>query len=259
MTDLTRDPNFVTPHYIEELGEEGLTLHEVAASLGIQFGHAKEALEKNINEYSMVGISSYVNKGPIRGMVEVQSYALNTIDAKCFVARYQNDIGRGYLRYLLQCERIVHKMQAPELDLADKYRAAGKLLKTAIEINDIFGAPRHLIEIEAVKEVHAKTDVDFTYALRISPAQNNIQLEDMMLEPTELARRLGLKNAREANKKLEKLGLQVRRNGEWHPTEKGTAISLAHAWKKGTKTGYNLKWRVSAIRQRIEAIEAPEA
>ena len=59
MTNLALVPNngFVAPHFIEELGCEGLTLHEVAKSLEIQFCHAKENLMKNIKHYSGIEVS----------------------------------------------------------------------------------------------------------------------------------------------------------------------------------------------------------
>jgi hypothetical protein len=58
MTEAMTQSKFIAPHYITELGEEGLTLHEIAQSLGIQFKHAKEALEKNLSDYSTVEIST---------------------------------------------------------------------------------------------------------------------------------------------------------------------------------------------------------
>lgn len=52
------------------------------------------------------------------------------------------------------------------------------------------------------------------------------------------------------------LGWQVKKiGGGWEATPTGKPHCADHAWngEHSTKTGYNLKWRVSAVRQALGA------
>lgn len=247
MTEALTHSNFVAPHYIEELGEEGLTLHEIAQSLQIEFKHAKEALEKNLNDYSTVEISALVNRG-FMGPQEVKSYALTTEDAKFFVAGYNNAIGKAYRRYLIQCEKAVHKLaqQVRELTPHEKAINAAEVFMKA---GELFGAPRHLVQIEAVKEAKRYAGVDLSPILQLAPTQDNIPDDAEMLEPTELAARLGIPNGIMMNRRLKEFGLQNKVGGAWEPTPVGKTMCTRHAWQSGSKSGYNLKWNVKAVAQ----------
>jgi phage anti-repressor protein len=241
------ESTFVTPHYLQELGEEGLTLHEVAASLGIEFKEAKRALEKNISDYTAVEFATSVASGPIRGNVEVTSYALSTDDAKFFVASYRNEVGKAYLRFLIQCEKaLMQRDRSPYVPVAPA-------LRDALEAYSLLGAPLHLVQIEAVKRVKQQTGQDLTSGLAIAPAQQRIPDEDIFLAPTELAPHLGLQSAIAVNRALERAGLQVRRNGEWFPTEEASGLFFRQSWTRGSKSGYNLRWRLSAITKALKS------
>jgi hypothetical protein len=241
---LVPQSTFVTPHYIQELGEEGLTLHEVAKSLGIEVKHAKVAYELSSEDYSGVEVSTHQTIQEVTGFSyvrEVKSYALSTDDAKFFVASYRNEVGKAYLRFLIQCEKaVLQRDRTP-------YVAVAPALKDSLEAYSLLGVPLHLVQQEAVKRVKQQTGQDLTSGLALAPAQQRIPDEDVFLAPTELAQRLGLKSAIAANRALEKAGLQERRNGEWIPTTAASGISFRQAWTNGSKTGYNLRWRLSAI------------
>jgi hypothetical protein len=70
--------------------------------LGISFGHAKVAYEKNSSDYSGIEIS-IPSGNPVNPIV--LSYSLTTEDAKFFVAGYNNETGKAYRRFLISCER----------------------------------------------------------------------------------------------------------------------------------------------------------
>lgn len=150
MTSVTvTGSTFVIPSAKSELnGELGLTLHEVATSLGIEFKHAKAVLEKNINDYSTVEISATVNAG-FAGTVEVKSYVLDVDDAKLFVASYNNDVGKGYRKFLIQCEKkltqivenpfetLYGKLNQNELSALSKaFSSAAELVGSAVKERD---------------------------------------------------------------------------------------------------------------------------
>lgn len=107
--------SFVQPHFIEALGEEGLTLHEVAQSLDIEFKEAKRVLEKNLSDYTAVEFSTQQEIQEVTGHSynrTVNSYYLTIEDAKFFVAGYNNETGKAYRRYLIDCERQMKAIQA---------------------------------------------------------------------------------------------------------------------------------------------------
>jgi len=128
------------------------------------------------------------------------------------------------------------------------------ILDLRINAANILGVPLHIAQVEAVKEVKVRCGEDFTDLLRLAPAQQNIKQEELMLEPTEVGKRLGLSPAN-TNKKLAELGLQVKVNGSWAPTVLGKPFCTTHQWTVGNKSGYNLKWNVAEV-ERMVRIEA---
>lgn len=69
-----------------------------------------------------------------------------------------------------------------------------------------------------------------------------------MLEPTELAKELGIASAIAMNRVLCHLGLQTRTKAGWQPTARAEKFCTKHAWKNGNKSGYNLKWNLEFVR-----------
>lgn len=126
--------------------------------------------------------------------------------------------------------------------------AARKTAEDSLAVASLLGVPTHLAQIEAIKHARISTGVDFSYLLHHAPAQSNIADSDVMLEPAELGKQLGL-SAVALNRKLEAVGLQSRDHaGCWQPTAKGSPISSRHAWVSKGKSGYNLKWNLQAVK-----------
>lgn len=116
MNELTAPSPFCPPHYIEELGCDGLTAEEIAVSLNTRVNEVRRKLkdEKNETLKSLkVEITTLKN---ING-VEYEEFYLSTAAAKFFVARYENDIGDGYLEYLIRLDMAVEK-KCREYELA---------------------------------------------------------------------------------------------------------------------------------------------
>ena len=118
--------------------------------------------------------------------------------------------------------------------------------KCDMEIADILEVPRHYAQTEAVKNAKPVYNVDFSPLLLKAPAQDNIQDEEVMLEPLDFGKRVGL-SAISFNRKLKALGYQIKEGERWVPTAIGKGLCSKHSWKKGSKTGYNLKWNVEPI------------
>lgn len=68
-----------------------------------------------------------------------------------------------------------------------------------------------------------------------------------MLEPTELASKLGLKSARAVNQLLKSCGLQEKGKDGWVPTKAGEPWCTTHFWHNGMMSGSNLKWKVAEL------------
>jgi prophage antirepressor-like protein len=124
---------------------------------------------------------------------------------------------------------------------------ATRQLKNELEVWNLLECPLHIAQQEIVKLVRKDTGVDFSAALKYAKAQQNILPTEIMLEPTELASELGLQSAAAVNCFLENLDLQVKVGKVWEPTSTGQLLCQKHAWAKGSKSGYNLKWNLKGI------------
>jgi len=121
-----------------------------------------------------------------------------------------------------------------------------------LAVAQLLAVPLHLAQSEAVKHARLLTGVDYGHLLAHAPAQNDIQYEQVMLEPTELGKGFGL-SAVKMNQKLEQLGLQVRQNDQWTPTEAAKGAWARHQWVSGGKSGYNIKWNKAFVEKRMKA------
>jgi hypothetical protein len=75
-----------------------------------------------------------------------------------------------------------------------------------------------------------------------------------MLEPTDLAKALGLRSGHHLNRALEQIGWQVKRiGGGWDATPTGQPHASEHAWTAdhGNKHGYNWRWRLEDVRDAL--------
>ena len=112
---------FIAPHFIPELGEEGLTAHEIARALGVPVEHVHQRLKRSfladieeVQEWRYITNVMTVSSGTYAER-EITSYALNTRAAKAFVATYRSKSGRGYLNFLFNCEDVVLN-KLPEIE-----------------------------------------------------------------------------------------------------------------------------------------------
>ncbi|NCC41253.1 MAG: hypothetical protein EOM21_17835 [Gammaproteobacteria bacterium] len=114
------------------------------------------------------------------------------------------------------------------------------------DVAKLFGIPESYALQIAGSEAVRQTGMPWDRLLTQAAAMSNVPDEDVMLEPTDLGRLFDLSGAA-MNKKLAELGLQVKEAGEWRPTEEGRALCERHAWVRGNKDGYNLKWKAAEI------------
>jgi len=125
-------------------------------------------------------------------------------------------------------------------------------LECTLKAGELLKLPLHIVQQEAVKEVRKEVGIDYTHLLVHSEAQQTIQSDEVMLEPTELAIHLNLKNAIEVNKWLGERGLQTKLKKGWEPTEEGKKYCSIHAWNSKNKSGYNLRWNKVKLQSLFE-------
>lgn len=127
--------------------------------------------------------------------------------------------------------------------------AATRQLKSYLEIGAMLDTPLHITQQIAVREIKRDTGIDLTPMLIAAPAQQGVKEEHMMLEPTDLAKKLGYKDGHMVNILLGKVSWQIRLvSGEWEATPVGKLYSIPNPWFKDRKSGYNLKWKVEEVR-----------
>ncbi len=208
--------------------------------------HSFLEIRENFNEWIKRYLTEYdfvINSDFCRSLCiasnsrKMESYMLTIDMAKELSMISRTKKGKQARKYFIQCEKALRQV---------KSTSPSALLKEELTIFELLEVPKHLAQIESVKHVEKISGVDLSYALLSAPAQNDIKKEEIMLEPTEMGKRFGI-SAVKMNQKLMRLGLQINDGTGWIPTAMGKKISTRHAWKKGKKSGYNLKWNINAI------------
>lgn len=133
---------------------------------------------------------------------------------------------------------------------------ATRLVAVEINLHDLFGIPRiHALQ-EGVKRVQRTLGLDMSEYLQLTPHADALPAVDEFLEIAELSLRYDFRRG-VLNQWLERYGYQRRLgDGSYEPTEYAQREGLCyrHAWAKGTKSGMNMKWRVTFIDDHIERI-----
>jgi hypothetical protein len=130
---------------------------------------------------------------------------------------------------------------------------ARETVQHVLAIGELFGTPRHIAIEVAIQQARVDTGVDLQRLAIGAPAMDNIALSALMLEPTDLAARLGLSSVASLNNALSTLGWQTRPQpgAAWVVTSAGAPHAQQHAWMNHGKTGYNYKWNVDVVQQAL--------
>ena len=119
---------------------------------------------------------------------------------------------------------------------------AATKLECTLRVANLLAVPVHIAQQEAVKEVRKETGIDYTHLLVHAAAQQTVQPDEVMLEPTQLSSALKFPSPIAVNKWLASLGLQNKLKKGWEPTDEGKKYCSIHAWNAKNKSGYNLRW-----------------
>ena len=112
MQGLVSKYEFVEPNVKIELeGELGLSLHEIAKSLQTQYYNVKKKIDRMIKDDRLKIVIPYGIPNNSNGL-RTESYILPVSEAKFFVAKYDNEVGDAYTRFLIKCEEaLLNKMR----------------------------------------------------------------------------------------------------------------------------------------------------
>lgn len=191
-----------------------------------------------------------------------KQYIISIDSAKHISMMERNEKGKEAREYFIKVEKQARQMFAIQTS-AQQFMPQAQLARVTIEetlrIGDLLKCPVHLAQIEAVKKAEEISGIDYSHMLTTSKAMDDIQEHELFLEPSDIATRIGIDGTvqmrgRRVNAMLYEIGLQEKIAGSWEPVEqlRGKNVVIKHAWKKGGKSGYNLKWNVDFVIQQLE-------
>ena len=222
--------------------------------------HAKLKVRRDFSTWIKGRIDNaqlIVGEDFIRSPILVSDHKIEytlTLDAAKHIAMLEKtEIGKEIRRYFIQVEKKAKHLylQTKTFKLLPiiEQENATRVLKAQLTMAELLKVPEHLAQIEAAKTVKQICNVDCSPLLLQAPAQSNLKEEDIFLEPTELGVRLNLGSGIKTNKILNELGLQIKISRTWVPTKKGVEISSIHQWNRGGKSGDNLKWNLTKVKE----------
>lgn len=236
-------------------GNSWFVLRDVLAALGSSTrpADAKTSIEQALGKGVVIDYPLQTAGGP-------QQTTLVSENAAVFlVANSRTEQGQILSRWIyLEVIPSIRKtgkyeVNHPAQPAATQERAALDIVKSRLEVAELFQVPLHMAQVEAAKAALMHTGVDYAPLLSHAPAQNNIPPENVMLEPADLAARFnitwgtGTPNGAAVNELLRRHGYQEKVCGAWKPTEQGVPYSSQHQWTKGPKSGFNYKWSVPLV------------
>ena len=132
---------------------------------------------------------------------------------------------------------------------ASEFDAAAVIVSATLRIGELLGCPASLARAHAVCEVSRHLP---GVNLRPLIAHNPTEDQELEVTPTQIAKELDLKSAREANRLLMDRGYQMKTaSDEWEPTEKGRPFAIIHRLGKKHSNGtavLQVKWFRSILK-----------
>ena len=195
------------------------------------------------NEDCKIFIDNNGSPGP-----PLKEYILTINAAKHVVMLEATPKGKEIRDRLIKIEKRARNLYTSTQTMSSEEKA-NRVITASLEVAELLGIPKYIAQQEAIKQAKIEVGVDYTPMLNQAPAQENIPKKDIMLEPSEIALKLGFTECvqirgNKVNKILANMGWQTGKGGDWNPTEKGRPYCSSNAQLIGTKTVYNWKWKL---------------
>jgi len=207
----------------------GLTTVAIAELTGKEHKNVKRDTETMLTElYGLADLLRFERIYRDSYDREQKCYELPKEEVLILVSGYSIPLRAKIIRRL---EELESQNRNPYAHLSIEQNLASSV-KGLQEIADIFEVPKHLAQVEIVKDIKKRYNVDLSNYLLNAPAQNQIKEDNVFLEPTELGKHFGLE-AKDMNKKLRDFNLQYHDGEKWTATDSGKRVSNPHQWFKG--------------------------
>lgn len=240
-----------------ELGAEAVSARELYLGLGLSSSQWSRWVDTNIlnNEYFSQGIDfvQLDTKSSANSPNPPKDFAITIEMAKHLAMMARTDKSHEYRKYFIELEKRTHRVDGGvnQRQVSIPQHHAQLMIQSDLAIGDLLGVPKHYAVIESVKTVKRELGLDYQPLLAHSKFMQSVSSDDVLLEPTELGKLVGL-SGKAMNRELMLLGLQKYRNGNWEPTDLGKPLAVSHSWSKGDKSGYNYKWKKDFILNMLE-------
>lgn len=231
---------------IQQNDRQTMSSREIADVVETRHGNVTRTIERLMGKSVTEGYTPTEYTHPQNGQT-YNEYHVSKRDSYVVVAQLSPEF----------TARLVDRWEALESGKAEPVAAKPRsqsleIIEDGLAVASLLGVPTHYAQIEVIKEARRVTGVDYSRLLEAAPSQDNVADDDVMLEPSQMAPLLKLGNGAEVNHLLCQLGLQYRQGDTWLATKKAAHMCQRHAWSRGTKSGYNLKWRLAAVREFVE-------
>ena len=221
----------------------------------IRLGHVQEVAWTRIKSEAAQDLRQWQ---PLFQAIGYQPLTLINAIAQAEFSHHLEDMGSKQIAHASNTTSARQMTQrVPGASLPEEI--AIRKLEAYLHLGRLLRTPEHIVQQEAVKQIEASVGLNLRPLLLAAPAQSHIPPDDKMYEPTDLARELGLASAYAVNRILEQMGWQIKKiGGGWEPTPEGMLYAAEHAWvaEHGTKSGYNLKWNLTAVHNALIAHQA---
>lgn len=198
------------------------------------------------------GISMAYEGDPAHGY---RYFTLDRDSTFCLIAGYDAAARMRIIKRWQELEAQVVSAPPPAPQPALPSQVGKQIIRDFLDVAEWAKVPLSYALQVAGGAATLQTGLPWDRLLTQAEPMNNVPAQDVMLEPTELGKLFNLSGS-QMNLWLKENGLQVKTAGRWEPTEEGEALCARHAWTRGAKSGYNLKWRAAEIEKRMR-VEQP--
>ena len=245
---------------IDQNGERWVTVRDLGKALGYTDTiDLRKIIDRHPEEFK--GKTGVVKLSTIKGLRDHRVINYHGVIRAAMLARTPRAI-----KFRDWAEEVLFKVMTtgfysvhtPPPPLTVDQRAAN-IVESAIRVARLCRAPEHIGIMEGVKRAELLTGFSFEEIALQAPAVQKVLEGEIRLEPTELGKRFRIPGGgAQVNQILKDAGLQVKQDGEWTPTEKGAELAVRGMWKKGAKTGYNLRWSPTDVGKFLKPHSEPE-